>query len=249
MSCCEGVVGTIHIGTSGWNYRHWFGRFYPEHLPQSELLSFYAKYFDTVEINNSFYHLPKIKTFNSWRETVPRNFVFALKASRFITHMKKLKAPKTSSKKLFNRMKRLEETLGPILFQLPPGWTRNDKRLAKFLASLPATHQYVFEFRDPSWLTEEIYDLLKQHNTAFCIHDFRGERTPREITADFTYVRMHGPRKAAYSGSYPPRVLKEWAKQIHEWQSKLRDIYVYFNNDAEGNAIKNALKLRELCGR
>ena len=242
-------MGTIHIGTSGWNYRHWFGRFYPEHLPQSELLSFYTKYFDTVEINNSFYHLPKIKTFNAWRETVPGNFVFALKASRFITHMKKLKAPKTSSKKLFNRMERLEETLGPILFQLPPGWSRNDKRLAKFLESLPAAHQYVFEFRDPSWLTEEIYDLLKQHNTAFCIHDFQGERTPQEITADFTYVRMHGPRKAAYSGSYPPRVLKEWAEQIHEWQSELRDIYVYFNNDAEGNAIKNALRLRELCER
>ena len=243
------VVGGIHIGTSGWNYRHWFGRFYPEHLPQSEWLSFYAKYFETVEINNTFYHLPKIKTFNTWRETVPKNFIFALKASRFITHMKKLKAPKTSSKKLFNRMERLKETLGPILFQLPPGWARNDERLAKFLRSLPARHQYVFEFRDPSWLTPEVYDPLKEHNAAFCIHDFRGERTPREITADFTYVRMHGPRKAAYSGSYPTRVLKEWGEQIQQWQDELKDIYVYFNNDAEGNAIKNALKLREICVR
>jgi uncharacterized protein YecE (DUF72 family) len=242
-------VGTIHIGTSGWNYRHWFGRFYPEHLAQSELLSFYAKYFDTVEINNTFYHLPKIRTFNTWRETVPGNFIFALKASRFITHMKKLKAPKTSSKKLFNRMQKLRETLGPILFQLPPGWSRNDERLAKFLASLSPGHSYVFEFRDPSWLTQEIYDLLKEHNAAFCIHDFRGERTPREITADFTYIRMHGPRRAAYSGSYPPRILKGWAEQIHEWQSRLRAIFVYFNNDAEGNAIRNALKLRDLCER
>ena len=146
-------------------------------------------------------------------------------------------------------MERLEETLGPILFQLPPGWSRNDERLAKFLESLSARHQYVFEFRDPSWLAPEIYGLLKEHNTAFCIHDFRGERTPREITADFTYVRMHGPRKAAYSGSYSARVLQEWAEQIRQWQSKLRNIYVYFNNDAEGNAIKNALKLRELCER
>jgi uncharacterized protein YecE (DUF72 family) len=240
-------VSSIHIGTSGWNYRHWFGRFYPEHLRQSDLLAFYAKYFDTVEINNTFYHLPKIKTFNSWRETVPKNFIFALKASRFITHMKKLKAPKTSSKKLFTRMHRLEGTLGPILFQLPPGWSRNDRRLAKFLESLPAKHQYVFEFRDSSWLTQEIYELLKEHHAAFCIHDFRGERAPREITADFTYVRMHGPRRAAYSGSYPPRVLKEWAEQIHVWQRTLKDIYVYFNNDAEGNALKNALQLRELC--
>src|SRR5256885_1591107 len=185
-----------------------------EHLPQSELLSFYTKYFDTVEINNTSYHLPKIRNFNAWREVVPRNFIFALKASRFITHIKKLKAPRTSSKKLFNRMERLEETLGPILFQLPPGWTRNDKRLAKSLESLPAMHQYVFEFRDPSRLTPKIYDLLKEHNAAFCIHDFRGERTPREITANFTYVRMHGPHRAAYSGSYPPRVLKEWGQQI-----------------------------------
>jgi uncharacterized protein YecE (DUF72 family) len=163
--------------------------------------------------------------------------------------MKKLKAPKTSSKKLFNRMERLEETLGPILFQLPPRWSRNDERLAQFLESLPTRRQYVFEFRDSSWLTPEIYELLKKHNAAFCTHDFRGERTPREITADFTYVRMHGPRKAAYSGSYPPQVLKEWAEQIHQWQDELKAIYVYFNNDAEGNAIKNALKLRELCER
>lgn len=240
-------MGAIHIGTSGWNYRHWVGRFYPAHLPQNEWLSFYAKHFDTVEINNTFYHLPKIKTFNTWRETVPKNFLFALKASRFITHMKKLTAPKTSSKKLFNRMRRLEETLGPVLFQLPPGWSRNDERLARFLASLPTGHQYVFEFRDVSWLTQDIYDLLRKYNAAFCIHDFRGERTPKELTADFTYVRMHGPHRAAYSGSYPMRTLKDWAERIHEWQNQLTDVYVYFNNDAEGSAIQNALTLRELC--
>src|ERR1043166_2126398 len=165
----ESVVGAIHIGTSGWNYRHWFGRFYPEHPGQSDLLSFYAKYFDTVEINNTFYHLPKVKTFTAWRETVSENFIFALKASRFLTHMKKLKAPKTSSKKLFNRMEKLGETLGPILFQLPPGWSRNHERLEKFLESLPARHRYVFEFRDPSWLIPEINELLKKHNAAFCI--------------------------------------------------------------------------------
>lgn len=242
-------MGAIHIGTSGWNYRHWFGRFYPPHLRQPEMLSFYAKYFETVEINNTFYRLPEIKTFNTWRDTAPEHFLFALKASRFITHMKKLTAPKTSSKKLFNRMRRLEETLGPILFQLPTGWPRNDERLANFLASLPAEHQYVFEFREASWFTRDIFDLLTKHNAAFCIHDFRGERTPKEITADFTYIRMHGPRKTAYSGSYPARVLKQWAEQIQSWQDKLRETYVYFNNDAEGNAIKNALTLRELCER
>lgn len=245
----EIVRQSVHIGTSGWNYKHWLGPFYPEHLPQDEMLCFYARHFDTVEINNTFYHLPTIKTFTSWRKQVSKDFLFAVKASRFITHMKKLKAPKTSAKKLFNRMQKLEETLGPVLFQLPPGWRRNDERLARFLESLPARHQYVFEFRDASWFKQDIYDLLKQHNVAFCIHDFRGQKTPREITADFTYVRMHGPRKAAYSGSYQPRVLQNWAQQIAEWQKKLKDIYIYFNNDAEGNAIKNALKLRQLCER
>jgi uncharacterized protein YecE (DUF72 family) len=239
-------MSSVHIGTSGWNYKHWRGRFYPERLPQAEMLAFYARHFDTVEINNTFYHLPKLRTFSAWRETAPKDFLFAVKASRFITHMKKLKAPKTSSKKLLTRVQRLEGTLGPILFQLPPSWHRDEDRLARFLESLPERHRYAFEFRDPGWLKQEIYNLLKDHNVALCIHDFRGDKTPKEITADFTYIRMHGPRKAAYSGSYPPRVLQKWAQQIKEWQRSLKDIYVYFNNDAEGNAVKDAFKLREL---
>jgi uncharacterized protein YecE (DUF72 family) len=241
------MKGNIRIGTSGWNYRHWFDRFYPKKLPQPDLLSFYADYFDTVEINNSFYKLPTFQAFRRWRHSVPDSFVFAVKASRFITHMKKLKAPKASSTKLFNRMKRLSEKLGPILFQLPPDWHCNRERLAKFLKSLSPERRYAFEFRDSSWLKEEIFDLLKEHNTAFCIHDFRGEQSPKIITADFTYVRMHGPRRAAYSGSYPPRILKKWAQQIEDWREKLSDVYVYFNNDAEGHAVWNALKLKELC--
>jgi uncharacterized protein YecE (DUF72 family) len=243
------VMGSIHIGTSGWNYKHWIGRFYPQGLPQAELLSFYAKYFDTVEVNNSFYQLPKLHTFTNWRKTVPADFRFAVKASRFITHMKKLKAPRTSSQKLFTRIERLRGTLGPILFQLPPHWRCDEDRLARYLDSLSATHQYAFEFRDSSWLTESVYALLKQHNVAFCIHDFRGTQTPSEITADFTYIRMHGPHKAAYSGSYSAEALQRWAQDIKDWRKHLKDIYVYFNNDVEGHAVTNALQLRELCGK
>jgi uncharacterized protein YecE (DUF72 family) len=240
-------MGAIHIGTSGWNYKHWFGRFYPTDLRQDELLEFYTRHFDTVEINNTFYHLPKLKTFNAWREKVPETFLFAVKASRFITHMKKLKAPKTSSRKLFNRMARLKNKLGPVLFQLPPGWRFNRDRFAKFLAALPTEHQFVFEFREPSWFQDEVYELLKDHNVGFCIHDFRGAQTPLIVTADFTYIRMHGPTAAAYSGSYSHEALSDWAARIADWRKKLRDVYVYFNNDVEGHAIKNALTLRELC--
>src|SRR5262245_26148986 len=203
----------IEIGTSGWNYKQWMGVFYPSGLPQKDLLSFYAKHFDTVEINNSFYRLPELNTFNNWRESVPQRFTFAVKGSRFITHMKKLKAPRTSSEKLFDRVAGLEEKLGPILFQLPPRWKVNPERLAEFLAAIADEHRYAIEFRDPCWIIEQIFELLNKHNVAFCIHDLRGEATPREITADFTYVRMHGPGAAAYSGSYSPATLESWSNQ------------------------------------
>jgi uncharacterized protein YecE (DUF72 family) len=238
--------GAIHIGTSGWNYKHWLGPFYPKDLPQKKMLAYYADHFDTVEINNTFYQLPQFSTFTTWRETVPPHFTFAVKASRFITHMKKLKAPKTSTKKFFNRSERLEDKLGPILFQLPPGWQRNYDRLARFLERIPSEGRYAFEFRNPSWLQNEIYDLLRHHNIAFCIHDFGGKESPREITSDFAYVRMHGPGEVAYAGSYPPGALKKWARHIKSWRKDLKAIYVYFNNDFQGYAVKNALKLREL---
>ena len=236
----------VYIGTSGWNYKHWRGPFYPEDLPDKEMLSFYAEHFDTVEINNTFYHLASFKTLKTWRETVPRKFTFAVKASRFITHMKKLKAPKTSTKKFFTRVERLEDKLGPILFQLPPHWGCDPDRLAGFLDALPSRRRYVFEFRDQSWYTEEVYDLLKKHNAAFCIYELAGKESPLEITADFTYIRLHGPTRAAYAGSYPPQTLKKWARRIKEWRSDLKAIYFYFNNDPEGHAVNNARKLKDM---
>jgi len=240
MSCA------VHIGTSGWNYKHWKGFFYPKDLSQRNWLAYYVKHFDTVEVNNTFYQLPELTTFDTWRETVPQGFTFALKASRFITHMKKLKDPKTSSEKFFDRSERLEDKLGPILFQLPPRWHLNRERLAEFLEGLPPEYRYVFEFRNESWEANEVYGLLSQYNIGFCIQDFRGRQSPREITADFTYVRLHGPGEIAYAGSYSDAALKKWARQIESWRQELKDVYVYFNNDIGGCAVKDAMKLRAI---
>lgn len=243
------MSGAVHIGTSGWNYKHWKGVFYPQELPQKKWLAYYVDHFDTVEVNNTFYQLPLSSTFESWREIVPQGFTFALKASRFITHMKKLKDPQTSSEKFFDRSERLEDKLGPILFQLPPGWQLNFDRLTEFLEVIPSEHRYVVEFRNESWLTKAVFDLLKQHNVAFCIQDFRGKQSPREITADFAYVRMHGPGELAYAGSYAEAALKNWARQTESWRKELKDVYVYFNNDIGGCAVKDAARLQRLVSR
>ena len=237
--------GKIFIGTSGWNYKHWLGPFYPEKMRAADTLRFYSERFDTVEINATHYHLPSFNTFDSWRETVPAQFVFAVKASRFITHMKKLKSPRTSTEKVFVRVKKLQERLGPILFQLPPRWHVNVKRLEHFLSALPNEYRYIFEFRDQSWNTTEIYDLLERHNVALCFYHQTGYDSPMEITADFVYVRLHGT-ETKYGGSYPLTVLKKWARRIRGWRKDSKAVYFYFNNDPEGHAVKNAMTLRKL---
>lgn len=241
------IMSKIHIGTSGWHYKHWLDDvFYPTGTKPSEMFDFYARHFDTVEINNSFYHLPSAKTFDNWRDTSPPKFLFAVKASRFITHMKKLKDPKTSSEKFFDVADRLGRKLGPILFQLPPRWKLNLERLEEFLQSLPDRHKYVFEFRDESWLAPEVYKLLRRYKTAFCIHDFDDMKVPFEITTNFAYVRFHGPTSAKYAGSYSSAQLHEWAKRIEEWSRTLSAVYMYFNNDPDGAAVRNALALKRL---
>lgn len=240
------MAGRVHIGTSGWHYKHWEGVFYPENLPTKQQFSFYARHFKTVELNNPFYRLPSDSTFLAWRENSPQHFLYAVKASRFITHMKKLKEPTSSTAKFFHGAELLAEKLGPILFQLPPRWERNVQRLGEFLEALPRKHQYVFEFRDESWLVKEVYDLLRRHNAAFCIHDLASMQIPLEITADFTYLRFHGPGEAKYSGSYPRESLREWASRIRNWRKDLSSVYAYFNNDVGGHANRNALTLIEL---
>ena len=236
----------IYIGTSGWHYKHWRALFYPEQLQTSHWLEFYAKSFDTVELNNSFYHLPRLTAFDTWRDTTPARFRFAVKGSRFITHMKKLTDAESSTPKFFAGANRLENKLGPVLFQLPPRWKVNVERLEEFLSSIERGHQYAFEFRDDSWYTREVYEVLTRHESALCIHDLGGKQTPFEITAPFTYIRFHGPTEAKYSESYSKAQLKGWAKRFNDWRPKLKAIYAYFNNDVGGHAPKDAMTLKSL---
>lgn len=234
----------IRIGTSGWHYIHWRGSFYPEDLPAEQLLAFYAQHFDTVEINSSFYRLPTAHTVQSWHDTVPKDFCFAFKGSRFITHMKKLNNPGPAIERMLPALAGLKEKRGPVLFQLPPHWRRNTGRLRLFLEALPVELPCAFEFRDDSWRHPEIYALLKRYKAAFCIFDLAGICSPIEITADFSYVRLHGPAEA-YAGSYGRKSLREWAARISGWRD-LKKVYVYFDNDQAGYAVHNALTLKEL---
>ena len=209
------------------------------------MLEFYARHFDTVELNNTFYRLPPETGVEAWREGTPKDFCFAAKGSRFLTHMKKLKDPQPGIAKFFERVDRLREKLGPIVFQLPPSWEVDAARLEAFLEALPPAHRYAFEFRNPTWHTSEVNRILRRHNAAFCIFEIAGFRSRCEITADMTYVRLHGPG-GAYQGSYPPETLRKWADQIREWERDLRGIFVYFDNDQAGYAAENAAQLKHM---
>jgi uncharacterized protein YecE (DUF72 family) len=235
----------IYIGTSGWHYRHWRGPFYPEDLPAADQLKFYAGVFKTVEINNSFYQLPKQETLANWRDSTQSDFIFAVKASRYITHMKKLKEGDKTFQPLAEIVKVLEPKLGPILFQLPPKWGFNAGRLTEFVNALPRDYQYVFEFRDPSWFNRRAYDILKRSGAAFCIYELAGRLSPKEITADFVYVRLHGP-KAAYQGQYDTRTLAGWAGAFSTWAGQGKQIFCYFDNDERGYAAQDALRLQQM---
>jgi len=235
----------IHIGTSGWHYAHWKGPFYPEHLPTSEMFSHYSRDFKAVEINNSFYRLPKKETLQDWRNTAPDPFVFAVKASRYITHMKKLKDPRDPVASLLEIITGLEAKLGPILFQLPPRWNVNPGRLRDFLTSLPQGFRYAFEFRDPSWFDDRIYDALKQAGAAFCMYDLAGRRSPKRVTADFIYIRLHGPGKA-YEGQYDTSTLTGWAGAMYAWLNQGKEIFCFFDNDQNGYAAQDALRLQKM---
>lgn len=237
--------GKVHIGTSGWNYKHWKGNFYPENIADADEFSFYKKKFKTVEINSSFYHLPPASSFSAWKKQSPAGFIFSVKASRYITHNKKLITNDDSLKNFLQQVRCLKEKLGPVLFQLPPGWKKNSLRLKEFLEQLPSKYRYTFEFRNPTWLDEEIYELLKSHNCAFCIYDLAQFLTPSVVTTDFVYIRFHGPGNK-YQGSYSKIFLKKWAKKIISWKEAGLDVYVYFDNNQEGYAAFNAQTLIEL---
>jgi uncharacterized protein YecE (DUF72 family) len=235
----------VYIGTSGFHYKHWVGTFYPPKTAASKMLAYYDERFDTVELNNTFYRLPKESALINWRESTPLNFLFAAKGSRFITHMKKLKDPEQSIARYFDAIDILEEKLGPILFQLPPNWEVDAARFEDFLKALPKHHRYAFEFRNQTWDVPVIYDLLAQHRAGYCIFDLAGFQSPLHVSTDLVYVRLHGPG-GKYQGSYSDDALGTWATRIRQWRTEERSVYIYFDNDDSGYAAFNALRLKEL---
>lgn len=232
--------GQLRVGTSGYQYDHWRGTFYPLDLPKSQWFAYYARHFDTVEINNTFYRLPGPHVFNAWRAAAPPGLIYALKFSRYGTHRKRLRDPRQPVRLFMSRARRLRSCLGPILVQLPPRWRVNPERLRDFLALLPHPPRWAVEFRDPSWLCEPIFELLAKYGVALCVHDMLPDH-PRRLTADFTYLRFHGRN---YGGNYTPQQLAAQARRVRAYLADGVDVYAYFNNDAEGYAVRNALDLR-----
>ena len=237
--------GRCFVGTSGWYYQHWYGPFYPKKLSKDELFSYFAQHFNTVELNNTFYHLPKETTVKGWHKKAPVNFVFAVKASRFITHIKRLANLKDSLKVFLKRAYLLRDKLGPILYQLPPSMKKNSQRLTNFLKRLPKRTKNVVEFRHQSWLNEEIFTILKKFNAAHCIVSMPDFPTVVRASADFVYIRMHGG-SSLYRSNYSQAELKQCAGWIKKFLKSGLDTYVYFNNDAYGYAVKNALALKKM---
>ena len=235
--------GTARVGCSGWQYKHWRGDFYPSELPQHRWFEHYASIFDTVEINNSFYRLPEAATFAAWARRAPMRFLFAVKASRFLTHMKKLKDPEEPIERLFSRMRALGGHLGPVLYQLPPGFKLDRERLEHFLQALPRGVRHVLEFRETSWYADDVLQLLNRHRVALCLHDMPGSATGRDRVGPFVYVRFHGAT-GKYGGSYPDDRLRAWADWLTEQRAAGADVYAYFNNDVGGHAPRNAVTLR-----
>jgi uncharacterized protein YecE (DUF72 family) len=239
------VAAGALVGTSGYVYADWRHRFYPRALPVRDWLAYYARRLPTVELNSPFYRLPAAETFAAWRRAVPPGFVFAVKASRFLTHMKKLKEPAAPLALLLERLRPLGPTLGPILFQLPAAFRANGERLDAFLAELDRQGRdlrAVLEVRHPSWLDPAIVRRLAKAGVALCLADWRDVPVTGPLTADFVYVRRHGTRR----GPYPEAALRADARAIRGWLREGRDVYVYFNNDARGHAVKNARRLRRL---
>jgi len=236
---------TAYVGTSGYQYGHWRGPFYPPDLPKGRWFAHYAERFDSVEINNTFYRLPAPEVFERWREQAPPGFRYALKYSRYATHMKRLRDPGPTLDHFLAAARRLEATLGPVLVQLPPHWRVNPPRLEQFLEALATELRWAFEFRDPSWLCEEVYALLARHGAALCIHDMIPDH-PQRITTDWVYLRFHGDH---YRGSYSAGELRTQAGEIGAHLAAGRDVYAYFNNDEAGYAAANALTLKRYLNR
>lgn len=235
----------IHVGCSGWVYRHWRGTFYPEGLPQKRWFEHYAAHFDTVEINASFYRLPLASTFEGWREKAPPGFRYALKVNRFITHMKKLLDCEPEVDRFIALARPLQDKLGPLLYQLPPSLHRDLPRLDTFLGRLPGDLMHVVEFRHASWYEEEVLALLDRHNVGFVVHDLRGLISPRWASGNLAYVRFHGT-SGRYHGLYGKEVLEGWADWCRSQRDAGHSVWCYFNNDIHGHALEDARDLKEM---
>ena len=237
--------GRVFIGTSGWHYRHWGGIFYPEGLKPADRLRFYAGRFDSVEVNGTFYRLIAKEVLRRWRESTPAGFVFACKASRFLTHSKRLKDTGLGLRRFFEPLESLGDRLGPILFQLPGNFRPDLDRLATFLEALPKGRRYAFEFRNPAWFERALLDLLGARHVALCLYDYEGRQAPLEITAGFVYIRLHGPT-GRYQGSYDDAILATWAERISFWRARGLDVYCYFDNDEKAYAPGDAARMRDM---
>jgi uncharacterized protein YecE (DUF72 family) len=235
------------VGTSGYVYRDWRTRFYPDALPVRAWLPYYAARFDTVELNSPFYRLPRAATFRAWAAAVPPEFVFAVKASRFLTHVKRLNEPGPPLTRFLRRARALGQALGPVLIQLPATFhLRLDRLDGLLLAVARRPHvRWVLEVRHASWLVDEVVERLARANVALCLHDWKEQPVTGPLTADFVYVRRHGTRRR-YGGSYTEAMLREDAARISGWTRGGRDVYVYFNNDGRAAAVRNARRLTEL---
>jgi len=239
-------IGSLQIGTSGWTYASWRGPFYPKGVPKHAWLSYYAGCFPTTEINGSFYRTPTLDAARAWRTTTPEQFTFSWKASRFITHWKRLNENcDTSIALMETRLKVLEPKLLAVLFQLPPHFRLDISRLAAFLKMLPRHHRYAFEFRHRSWYSADVLALLSSANISLCISDHRDAPAPWDVTADFVYVRGHGPT-GRYRGSYSTSTLERWADAIGAWRKQGRSVVVYFDNDQKAAAPRDAQRLRDI---
>jgi len=240
------VRGRARVGCSGWSYRDWRGVVYPADLPYKRWFEYYTSLFDTVELNNTFYRLPTQRAMEGWAAAAPEDFLFALKLGQFGSHRKKLRDAKTWLPNHLDRAERLGASLGPTLVQLPPRWRRNVERLDEFLTEAPTTMRWAVEMRDPSWLHDDVYEVLRRHGAALCIHDLIDDH-PFVTTTDWTYVRFHGPHatREPYHGAYGKRRLAPMAERLSAELDLGHDVYCYFNNDYDGHAVADAQILRE----
>ena len=242
-------MSKVWIGTSGWTYDGWRGLFYPEDVPKKRWLEWYAGQFATTEINGSFYRTPSLEAVQAWREQTPDDFLFAWKASKFITHWKRLSDKSVNSIELMeSRLKVLRTKIGPVLFQLPARFKADSERLTSFLKLLSKKYLYAFEFRDASWYNEEILAVLRKRNVALCLSDHHDAPTPWEVTASHVYIRGHGPT-GEYKDNYPLSTLRKWAESIRKWKRQGRTVFCYFDNDHKSAAPQDARRLAKLLAR